>query len=55
MQKIINMEDTEFNFNLDKMKAAVESTTVSIPTDALETFESFDKWLNDDLDIKHEK
>jgi hypothetical protein len=38
----------EFNFDLDKMKAAVESGRASIPKEALESFEAFDKWLNED-------
>ena len=40
----------DFNFDLDKMKAAVESGRASIPKEALESFEAFDKWLNEDND-----
>ena len=47
-RKAKKTDDDEFNFDLDKMKAAVESGRVSIPKEALESFEAFDKWLNED-------
>ena len=47
-------DDSGFNFDLDRMKAAVESPTVSVPKEALTSFEDFDKWLeeNDDEEQK---
>lgn len=36
----------DFNFDLERMKQAVESEKVSIPTEALASFEAFDEWLN---------
>ena len=42
--------DDEFNFDLDKMKAAVESGRVSIPKEALTSFEAFDKWLSENTE-----
>ena len=39
--------EDDFNFDLERMKQAVESEKVSIPTDALTSFEVFDAWLND--------
>jgi hypothetical protein len=44
----MNMENehTDFNFDLERMKEAVESQTISIPVAALENFEAFDDWLN---------
>lgn len=41
------MPEDDFNFDLERMKQAVESEKVSIPTDALTSFEAFDAWLND--------
>jgi hypothetical protein len=38
----------DFNFDLDKMKAAVESKRIPIPPEALTSEEAFDKWLNED-------
>lgn len=37
-----------FNYDLDQMKAAVDSDVVSIPPEALTSFESFDEWLAED-------
>jgi hypothetical protein len=41
------MIEDDFNFDLERMKQAVESEKVSIPTEALASFEAFDAWLND--------
>ena len=41
------MPEDDFNFDLEHMKQAVESEKVSIPTEALASFEAFDAWLND--------
>lgn len=41
-------KDDDFNFDLDKMKAAVESGIVTIPPEALYTFETFEAWLNEE-------
>jgi hypothetical protein len=38
----------DFNFDLERMKVAVESKKIEIPKHALESFEAFDAWLNDD-------
>ena len=40
--------EDDFNFDLERMKQAVESEKVSIPADALTSFEAFDAWLNAD-------
>jgi hypothetical protein len=40
----------DFNFDLERMKAAVESKRIPIPPEALESEEAFDKWLNEDND-----
>lgn len=37
--------EEDFNFDLERMKQAVESEKVSIPTEALTSFEAFDAWL----------
>ncbi len=39
---------SDFNFDLIRMKEAVESNKVSIPSEALSSFESFDEWINSD-------
>lgn len=39
-----------FNFDLERMKAAVESKRIPIPPEALTSEEAFDKWLNEDND-----
>jgi hypothetical protein len=49
-RKAKKTDDDEFNFDLDKMKAAVESGRVSIPKEALTSFEAFDKWLSEDTE-----
>ena len=38
----------DFNFDLERMKKALESKRILIPPEALESDEAFDKWLNDD-------
>lgn len=40
-------EEIPFNFDLERMKKAVNSPSVRVPDYALESFESFDAWLND--------
>lgn len=35
----------DFNYDLEQMKKAVESGVVSIPPEALTSFEAFDEWL----------
>ena len=42
------MSEEDFNFDLERMKQAVESEKISIPADALTSFEAFDAWLNDE-------
>lgn len=37
-----------FTYDLDKMKQAVESERVTIPKEALDSFESFDKWISEE-------
>jgi hypothetical protein len=37
--------DGGFTYDLDDMKLAVESPTVTIPKEALESFDAFDKWV----------
>lgn len=37
----------DFNFDLERMKKAVESERIPIPPEALESDEAFDKWLNE--------
>jgi len=39
---------TDFNYDLDAMKIAVESPTVKIPKAVLDSFEEFDEWLQQD-------
>jgi hypothetical protein len=43
-------DDSGFNFDLDRMKAAVESPTVTVPKEALTSFEDFDKWLSENTE-----
>ena len=38
----------DFNFDLERMKKAVESKRIPIPPEALESEEAFDKWLNEE-------
>jgi hypothetical protein len=38
---------TEFTYDLERMKKAVESKSVEVPL--FETFEEFKRWLYDDL------
>lgn len=38
-----------FTYDLDQMKEAVDSGVVSIPVEALTSFESFDKWFAGDV------
>ena len=46
----IDLNQVTFNFNLERMKAAVESKRIPIPPEALTSEETFDKWLNEDND-----
>jgi hypothetical protein len=52
MQRMIDDESipfgTDFNYDLDAMKLAVESPTVKIPKTVLDSVEEFDKWLQQD-------
>jgi hypothetical protein len=36
-----------FNFDLEQMKLAVDSPSIVITKEALDTFESFDEWVNE--------
>lgn len=38
-----------FTYDLDQMKEAVDSGVISIPAEALTSFESFDKWIASDV------
>ncbi len=38
-----------FTYDLDQMKEAVDSGVISIPVEALTSFESFDKWIASDV------
>ena len=38
----------DFNFDLERMKKAVESERIPIPPEALESDEAFNNWLNDE-------
>lgn len=39
----------DFNFDLEMMKKAVECPSVEVPKSALQDFESFDKWVNENF------
>jgi hypothetical protein len=41
---------TDFNYDLESMKLAVESPTVKIPKKVLDSFEEFDEWLQQDVE-----
>lgn len=38
---------SDFNFDLDRMKEAVESKSIEIPEHALTSFDNFDAWINE--------
>lgn len=38
-----------FTYDLDQMKEAVDSGVISIPVEALTSFESFDQWIASDV------
>lgn len=40
-----------FDFDLIRMKKAVEAKTVSIPIEALESFEKFDEWIHTERNL----
>jgi len=46
------MTEDVFNFDLERMKKAVNSPSVRVPGYALESVESFDAWLNDITTVK---
>lgn len=35
----------QFNFDLERMREAVESPAIKIPDEALSSFEAFDAWM----------
>jgi hypothetical protein len=37
---------TDFNYDLDAMKLAVESPIIKVPKQVLDSFEEFDEWLH---------
>lgn len=37
--------EPQFNFDLERMQEAVDSPSVSIPDEALSSFEAFDAWM----------
>ena len=39
--------DSDFTYDLEAMKKAINSPRRKVPKSALESDESFDKWLND--------
>ena len=41
---------SEFTFDLERMKEAVESKRIPIPPEALTSEAAFDNWLNDDTE-----
>jgi len=45
-------EEIPFNFDLERIKKAVEAPSVRVPDYALESFESFDVWINDITIVK---
>ena len=47
---IMSTPVNDFNFDLERMKEAVESKRIPIPPEALTSEEAFDKWLNEDND-----
>jgi hypothetical protein len=47
IKTIRKTEYVDFNFDLEQMKLAVDSPSIEIPKEALETFETFDNWLNE--------
>ena len=42
-----NQSDSDFTYDLDAMKKALSQTKIAVPKSALESDESFDKWLNE--------
>ena len=52
MQRMIDDESipfgTDFNYDLDAMKIAVESPIIKVPKQVLDSFEEFDEWLHQD-------
>jgi hypothetical protein len=39
--------DSNFTFDLESMEKAINSPIVAVPHSAIESDESFDKWLNE--------
>lgn len=38
----------DFNFDLERMKKAVEAKRIPIPPDALESDQAFENWINEE-------
>lgn len=46
LEKVVYHYDKNFTYDLDNMRLAVESDSVEIPREALDSDEAFDEWLN---------